>query len=146
MILTDGPTGGLAFISEALRGNGLSAAQAQFMGMQRWDVSAEALAVPSLQGGVFAAPDPALVAAFTGRYRTAYGESPHELAGVAYDGIAVVGALIAQARAQGGSPFSTARITQPGGFAGVNGAFRFNPTAACSAISPSSRSATARRS
>ena len=126
VILTDGPTGGLAFISEALRGNGLSAAQAQFMGMQRWDVSAEALAVPSLQGGVFAAPDPALVAAFTGRYRTAYGESPHELAGVAYDGIAVVGALIAQARAQGGSPFSTARITQPGGFAGVNGAFRFN--------------------
>ncbi len=125
VILTDGPTGGLAFISEALRGNGLSAGQAQFMGMQRWDVSAEALAVPSLQGGVFAAPDPALVGAFTGRYRAAYGESPHELAGLAYDGIAVVGALIAQARAQSGSPFSTARLTQPGGFAGVNGAFRF---------------------
>ena len=27
---------------------------------------------------------------------------------------------------QGGSPFSTARLTQPAGFAGVNGAFRFN--------------------
>ena len=69
MILTDGPTGGLAFISEALRGNGLTAGQAQFLGMQRWDVSAEALAVPSLQGGVFAAPDPALLAAFKGRYQ-----------------------------------------------------------------------------
>ena len=43
--------------------------QAQFMGMQRWDVSAEALPVPSLQGGVFAAPDPALLGAFTGRYQ-----------------------------------------------------------------------------
>ena len=96
--------------------------------MQRWDVSAEALAVPSLQGGAFAAPDPALVAAFTGRYQTAYGESPHELAGLAYDGIAAVGALIAQARSQGDSPFSTARLTQPAGFAGVNGAFRFNPS------------------
>ena len=53
IVLTDGPTGGLAFISEALRGNGVTGAQ--FMGMQRWDVSAEALAVPSLQGGVFAA-------------------------------------------------------------------------------------------
>ena len=125
VILTDGPTGGLAFISEALRGNGVSAAQAQFMGMQRWDVSAEALAVPSLQGGVFAAPDPALVAAFAGRYQAAYGEPPHELAGLAYDGIAAVGALISQARSQGGSPFSTARLTQPAGFAGVNGAFRF---------------------
>ena len=90
--------------------------------MQRWDVSAEALAVPSLQGGVFAAPDPALLGAFTGRYQAAYGESPHELAGLAYDGIAAVGALIAQARGQGGSPFSTARLTQPAGFAGVNGA------------------------
>ena len=78
--------------------------------------------MPSLQGGVFAAPDPALVAAFTGRYQTAYGESPHELAGLAYDGVAAVGALIAQARRQGGSPFSTARLTQPAGFAGVNGA------------------------
>ena len=146
VILTDGPTGGLAFISEALRGNGLSASQAQFMGMQRWDVSAEALAVPSLQGGVFAAPDPALVAAFAGRYRTAYGESPHELAGLAYDGIAVVGALIAEARAQGGSPFSTARITQPSGFAGVNGASGSVRTARSSATSPSSRSATTRRS
>jgi outer membrane PBP1 activator LpoA protein len=124
VILTDGPTGGLAFISEALRGNGVT--QAQLLGMQRWDVSAEALAVPSLQGGAFAAPDPGLVGAFNGRYLTAYGESPHELAPLAYDGIAAVGALVAQARSQGGSPFSTARITQPAGFAGVNGPFRFN--------------------
>ena len=128
VILTDGPTGGLAFISEALRGNGLGAAQAQFLGMQRWDVSAETLAVPSLQGGVFAAPDPALVNAFAGRYQAAYGEYPHELAGLAYDGIAAVGAMIAEARGQGGSPFSTARVTQPAGFAGVNGPFRFGPS------------------
>jgi hypothetical protein len=126
VVLTDGPTGGLAFISEALRGNGVTGAQ--FLGMQRWDVSAETLAVPSLQGGVFAAPDPALVGAFAARYQNAYGESPHELAGLAYDGIAAVGALIAQARGQGGSPFSTQRLTQPQGFAGVNGPFRFNPS------------------
>ena len=125
VVLTDGPTGGLAYIAEALRGNGLGADQAQFLGLQRWDVSAEALAVPSLQGGVFAAPDPALVGAFNGRYRAAYGESPHELAGLAYDGVAAVGAMIAEAKAQGGSPFSTARLTQASGFAGVYGPFRF---------------------
>jgi hypothetical protein len=125
VILTDGPTGGLAFISDALRLNGV--AGAQFLGMQRWDVSAEALGAPSLQGGVFAAPDPALINAFEGRYRNAYGESPHEVAGFAYDGIAAVGALIADARSDGGSPFSDARLTQSSGFAGVNGAFRFLP-------------------
>jgi hypothetical protein len=127
VILTDGPTGGLGFISEALRNNGLSPAQAQFLGMQRWDASAEALALPSLQGGVFAAPDPSLVAAFEGRYRTAYGEAPHELAGLAFDGIHAVGAMIAEARARGGSPFSTARLTAPAGFAGAYGPFRLLP-------------------
>jgi len=127
VILTDGPTGGLGFISEALRNNGLSPAQAQFMGMQQWDASAEALALPSLQGGVFAAPDPGLVAAFEGRYQTAYGEAPHELAGLAFDGVHAVGAMIAEARARGGSPFSSARLTEPSGFAGVNGPFRFGP-------------------
>lgn len=126
VVLTDGPTGGLAFISEALRGNGVG--QAQFLGMQRWDTSAEALAVPSLQGGVFAAPDPATLGAFRGRYQTAFGEAPHELAGLAFDGVAAVGAMIAEARAQGGSPFSTARLTQGSGFAGANGPFRLTPS------------------
>ncbi len=123
--LTDGPTGGLAFISEALRNNGLAPAQAQFLGLQRWDVSAEALSQPSLQGGAFASPDPGLMAAFDGRYRNAYGETPQDVAALAYDAIAAVGALIAEARAGGGSPFSDARITQASGFAGVGGAFRF---------------------
>lgn len=127
VILTDGPTGGLGFISEALRNNGVSALQAQFMGMQQWDTSAETLGLPSLQGGVFAAPDPNLVAAFRGRYRTAYGESPHELAGLAFDGIHAVGAMIAEARANGGSPFSTQRLTEPSGFAGAYGPFRLLP-------------------
>jgi ABC-type branched-subunit amino acid transport system substrate-binding protein len=129
VVLTDGPTGGLTFVSESLRGLGVSSTQAQFLGMQRWDTSAEALNQPSLQGGWFAAPDPALLAAFEGRYQGAYGERPHELAGLAYDGIAAVGALIADARARGANdPFAAERLTQPAGFAGVNGAFRFTPS------------------
>jgi ABC-type branched-subunit amino acid transport system substrate-binding protein len=127
VILTDGPTGGLGFMAEALRANGVSAATTQFLGLQRWDVSAEALSLASLQGGVFAAPDPGLVAAFEGRYQSTFGERPHELAGLAYDGIAAAGALIAQSRGSGGSPFSDARLTQSSGFAGTNGAFRFLP-------------------
>jgi len=124
VILTDGPTGGLGFIADALRSAGLSPAGALFMGMQRWDVSGETLALPSLAGGVFAAPDPGPLAAFEGRYQTAFGERPHELAVLAYDGIGAVGAMIAEARAEGGSPFSTARLTQERGFAGASGPFR----------------------
>ena len=51
---------------------------------------------------------------------------------LAYDGVAAVGALIAEARPRGGSPFSTA-LTQPPGFAGANGAFRFCPNGPASA-------------
>ncbi len=127
VILTDGPTGGLSFIAEGLRANGLSPVQAQFLGLQRWDASAEALTQPALQGGAFAAPDPGILAAFEGRYRTTYGEEPTAAASYAYDAVAAVGAMIADARASGGSPFATGRITQPAGFAGVNGAFRFLP-------------------
>lgn len=125
VILTDGPTGGLGLMARGLRDNGLSPDFAQFLGMQRWDVSAEALAEPALQGGAFAAPDPGLLAAFNGRYQTAYGEAPHELASLAFDGVAAVGALIAQARTNGGEPFSTERVTQASGFAGASGPFRF---------------------
>lgn len=127
VILTDGPTGGLSFIAEGLRDNGLAASQAQFLGLQRWDASAEALTQPSLQGGAFATPDPGLLAAFEGRYRNTYGEAPSAPASYAYDAVAAVGALIAEARSAGGSPFSTGRLTQPAGFAGVNGPFRFMP-------------------
>lgn len=127
VILTDGPTGGLGLMAKGLRDNGLSADYAQFLGMQRWDVSAEAIGDPALQGGAFVAPDPSYAGAFVGRYQSAYGETPHELASLAFDGVAAVGALISEARSQGGQPFDPARITQASGFAGATGPFRLLP-------------------
>ncbi len=123
VFLTERSTAGL--VADGLRSNGLSAEQALLLGLQPWGGDADTLARPSLQGAVYAAPDPSLLATFQGRYANAYGEQPHELAVLAYDGVAAIGTLIAEARAQGGSPFSTARITAPQGFAGANGAFRF---------------------
>lgn len=125
VILTDRSTAGL--VADGLRANGLSPAQAMMMGLQPWGQDADTLNRASLQGAVYAAPDPGPLSAFEGRYLTAYGERPNELAVLAYDGIGAIGAMIAEARAKGGSPFSTARITQPNGFAGANGAFRFLP-------------------
>lgn len=128
IIFTDTPTGGLGFITASLRAAGLGESAYQFIGLTRWDSSAEALAQPSLAGGWFALPDPLLSAQFDTRYRTAYAEEPHELSGIAYDAIAAVGAMLHDARLRGNNqPFSPARITDPAGFAGVNGIFRFLP-------------------
>ncbi|WP_424932120.1 penicillin-binding protein activator [Amaricoccus macauensis] len=127
VILTDGPTGGLGYIAESLRINGLSSDNVRFLGMQRWDTSGEIMSLDSLQGDVFAAPDPAQLGVFNGRYLTAYGENPHTLAGLAYDGIAAIGALISEARTNGGNPFTSERIIDPSGFVGATGLFRFYP-------------------
>lgn len=124
VFLTERSTAGI--VADGLRANGLTADRALLMGLQPWGQDADTLGRGSLQGAVYAAPDPALLAAFQGRYANAYGGPPHELAVLAYDGVGAVGALIAEARASGGSPFSTARITQPQGFAGAGGAFRFS--------------------
>mgnify|MGYP001058387261 CR=1 FL=1 len=127
VVLTDGVVGGLGIMAEALRENGVSAGATQFLGLQRWDASPEVLALSSLQGGVFVAPDPGYVAQFNGRYSNAYGSTPNDLASLGYDGVAAVGALIAQSRSSGGSPFSDSRLTQSSGFAGANGVFRLLP-------------------
>lgn len=125
VFLTERSTAGL--VADGLRANGLTADRALLMGLQPWGADADTLNRGSLQGAVYAAPDPAQLSAFTGRYVQAYGAQPHELAVLAFDGVAAIGTLIAEARAKGGSPFSTARITQPRGFAGANGTFRFTP-------------------
>jgi ABC-type branched-subunit amino acid transport system substrate-binding protein len=72
-------------------------------------------------------PDPGLQAQFQSRYLAAYGASPSAVAGLAYDGIAAIGAL---ARNAGGAPLSREALTQPAGFAGVSGIFRLLPNGA----------------
>lgn len=126
IIFTDGPTGGLPFVTETLRGLGVRKNAVQFAGLHRWDVSQEALSQPGIQGGWFAAPDLALTAQFNNRYETVYGAPAHPLASLAYDGVAAVGALIVEAQKEKKrDPFSTQRLTNTSGFIGVNGVFRF---------------------
>jgi len=128
VILTDGPTTGLTFVAETLRGLGVRDEQVRFMGLQRWDTSDQALAQPGLQGGWFAAPDPVVSAQFDSRYSANFGTAPHPLASLAYDGVAAIGAMVAEARAEGSRDvFSAARLTQSSGFAGVTGIFRLFP-------------------
>lgn len=128
LVLTDGPTGGLPFVSETLRGLGVRANAVQFAGLQRWDISRDALSQPGIQGGWFVAPDVTLTAQFRNRYEAAYGIQPHPLAALAFDGVAAIGALVNEAQLEKRrDPFSTERLTQPAGFAGVNGVFRFLP-------------------
>lgn len=121
VFLTADTAGALPLISQMLADNGLSPATTQFIGLTRWDIPAATLALPGVQGGWFALPDPALYAQYQSRYSAAYGEAAHPISGLAYDGIAAIGAL---ARAGVAGPISKAALTQGAGFVGVNGIFR----------------------
>lgn len=125
VVFTDDPASGLVFLTPVLASSGLKAGPIQYLGLTRWNVPQEAATTPSMQGGVFAVPDPNLQAQFEARYVATYGAAPHPLAGLAYDGIAAIGAMVNEARAAGTPALSPAQITSPAGFVGVNGVFRF---------------------
>lgn len=119
LFLTADTAGALPLVTQLLADAGLDPATTRYIGLTRWDIPPETLTLPGLQGGWFALPDPTLYAQFRNRYQTAYGEAPHPIAGLAYDGIAAVGALV-----RSGRPLTAAALTQGAGFVGVGGVFR----------------------
>ncbi len=117
--LTSPPNEALPFLVQFLPEAGLTRDSIQYMGLTRWDVPASAIALPGLQGGVFALPDPAAASRFAGRYAAAFGASPHATASLAFDGIAAIGALAAAGQAP-----TAGNLTRAGGFSGGTGVFR----------------------
>jgi ABC-type branched-subunit amino acid transport system substrate-binding protein len=109
--------------AEALAGAGANLRNIQLLGTGLWD-NPRVFAAASLQGGLYAAPDPAGFRAFAGRYRTRFGGEPVRTATLAYDAVALVAAL---ARTQGAQRFSPDVLTNPSGFSGIDGLFRFRP-------------------
>lgn len=124
LFLTADSAGALPLLSQLLPEAGLSGTSTQFIGLTRWDLPSATLALPGVQGGWFALPDPGLTQQFQQRYSAAYGEAPHPIAGLAYDGIAAIGALVRSGRTDA---LGRAALTQGSGFAGVNGVFRLLP-------------------
>lgn len=121
VFLTADTAGALPLISQLLSENGLPPSVTQYIGLTRWDIPAATLSLPGVQGGWFALPDPALYAQYQSRYSASFGEAPHPISGLAYDGIAAIGALMKSGM---NGPVSKAALTQGSGFVGVNGIFR----------------------
>ncbi|MDP9138203.1 MAG: penicillin-binding protein activator [Pseudomonadota bacterium] len=77
---------------------------------------------PIAVGGLYAGVAPDLVLQFDDKYKASYGTRPSRLASLAYDAVSLANTL---AREPGGQRFSAANITNPEGFQGMNGLFRF---------------------
>jgi ABC-type branched-subunit amino acid transport system substrate-binding protein len=108
--------------ADALTAAGANLRNVQLLGTGLWD-NPRIFASASLQGGLYAAPDPSGFRAFAGRYHTRYGAEPVRTATLTYDAVALVAALAKQ----GGQHYSADVLTNPSGFAGIDGLFRFRP-------------------
>ncbi|MCO5132624.1 MAG: penicillin-binding protein activator [Xanthobacteraceae bacterium] len=108
-------------VADALTAAGANLRRVQLLGTGLWD-SPRVFASATMQGGLYAAPDPAGFRAFSGRYSARYGQQPVRTATLAYDAVALTAAL---ARTQGAQKFSAEVLTNPSGFAGIDGLFRF---------------------
>ncbi|PCH92633.1 MAG: penicillin-binding protein activator, partial [Rhodobacteraceae bacterium] len=95
LVLSSNSAGALPVLAQLLPENGITSDRVKLMGLTRWNIPAETMKNPGLQGGWFTLPDTSSISAFRGRYAAQYGTNPHPLAGIAYDGIAAVGALLA---------------------------------------------------
>ncbi len=124
LFMTATTSGALPLLSQLLPEAGINPATTQFMGLTRWDIPAQTLELPGVQGGWFAVPDPAVSQQFRARYTAAYGGPPHSIGGLAYDGIAAIGALVGAGKS---NALTGAALTQAAGFQGVGGIFRLRP-------------------
>lgn len=95
----------------------------KFLGTGLWDDPSLARE-PPLAGAWFPAPPPEEHAQFLTRYRRAYGATPPRIASLGYDAVSLAIALSALPE---GERFTFAALTNPQGFAGVDGIFRFMP-------------------
>lgn len=111
----------LPAVVEVLSASGANLKRVQLLGTGLWD-HPRVYATAALHGGLFAAPDPAGFRAFSGRYRNRFGQAPVRTATLAYDAVALVAAL---AKTQGQHRFQPETLTNPSGFAGIDGLFRF---------------------
>ncbi|HEY0218912.1 MAG TPA: penicillin-binding protein activator, partial [Afipia sp.] len=102
----------LGRLAEQLTAGGADLKRIQLLGTGLWD-NPRVFADSTLQGGIYAAPDPTGFRAFSKRYRAKYGQDPVRTATLAYDAVALVAAL---AKTQGGQRFSAETLINPSGF------------------------------
>jgi ABC-type branched-subunit amino acid transport system substrate-binding protein len=117
------PQGGasLRTIAATLKTNGVDTANIKLLGTGLWDDPAIGKE-DSLRDGWLAAPAPNMDRSFVSKYRDAFGAAPPPLAALAYDAVSLA-ALIGEGPAY--HRFTQANLTDPNGFTGVDGIFRF---------------------
>ena len=96
---------------------------ARVLGTERWNNETSVVRKPSLNGAWFASVPDTLYRQYATKYRARFGAAPYRLSSMGYDAVLLT---IRIARDWPiGRPFPEDRLRDKGGFAGIDGAFRF---------------------
>jgi ABC-type branched-subunit amino acid transport system substrate-binding protein len=109
------------FLAQVLAAAGVRPPQITYLGSGQWD-DPRVLAESNLNGAWYPGPDSGGFAAFSRRYQTAFGTAPSRTASLAYDATSLAAGLASRF---GADRFTEQTLTNPNGFIGVDGAFRF---------------------
>jgi branched-chain amino acid transport system substrate-binding protein len=113
---------GVTDIMQALANGGVNLKQFTVLGTGLWGDDQRIFSNPLLDGAWFAAPEQAGYRGFAERYRARFHQDPVRQATLAYDAVALVAALV---KTQGQQRFAADVLTNPSGFTGIDGVFRF---------------------
>ena len=122
LFLTSNTARALPLLVQLLPEAGINPQDVQYIGLSRWDIPRQILELPGVQNGWFTSPSRQVSASFKTRFTKGYGSPPHQLAGLAYDGLVASGALVSTGQK---NAVTKTALTQASGFQGVSGVFRF---------------------
>lgn len=97
---------------------------ARLLGTELWNTESTLSSSPAMQGAWFASVSDAYYRQLATKYRARFNAAPYRLAAMGYDAVLLTVRITQDWRP--GSAFPVSRLTDKGGFAGIDGAFRFN--------------------
>lgn len=120
VLVADGGATAAAAAPVVKRGSG---AGTRLLGTELWNAETNLGARTALGGAWYAAVSNALYRQYATKYRQRFGAAPYRLSSLGYDAVLLTVRIARDWRV--GSPFPEARLRDPDGFAGIDGAFRF---------------------
>ena len=98
-------------------------ADTRLLGTELWNTESSIASKASLNGAWFASVPDELYRQYAVKYRSRFGAAPYRLSSLGYDAVLLTVRIAREWRP--GSDFPESALRDPGGFSGIDGAFRF---------------------
>ena len=97
---------------------------ARILGTELWNAESSLANTPALRGAWYASVSDGMYRQLANKYRARFGKGPYRLASLGYDAVLLTVRIAKDWKP--GDRFPVKKLSDPDGFAGVDGAFRFN--------------------